>query len=479
MNNSISSHISSFNNPLVNFTKINPFEPRKTSKIVNNISSKRRYIIPNSNREFGKEINMSTNLTTNNNQEVFNCRKSFGIPIEQKIKNLKKEKQVLNNKLKNYQQIVAIRKKKKEISNSLPHKPNISSNKAHSNKSNKHQLNKMKSKMQSQKNIFNANKTMNIIEDVIMIDENTNPNILKKNENENKNIINTTTNNINYDEDIEMKIENMNLNNETENFPEIPKNTNPQNVDEYFDDICEELSKYEEKYLVNPEYMSKQSDINNRMRAILIDWLIDVHLKYKLVPQTMYIAVNLIDKYLEKNDTHRSKLQLVGVTAMFIACKYEEIYPPELKEFVYITDGAYVKSDVLKMEKKMLESLNYDITFPTQWNLFETFKRKLDLDEKTFKLAWFLMELCLINAKILKFKISQIAASAILIACKTMKVYKDNWFYEKLGIKEKDLDECCMEIYDFHNYNSTHKLQAIRRKFSSIKYDEVAKIKLN
>ena len=475
MNNSISCHRSSFNNSFVNFTKINPFEPRKTSKIANNISSKRRYFIPNSNREFGKVINITSNLTTNNNQEVFNPRKSFGIPIEQKIKNLKKEKHELNNKLKNYQQIVAIKKMKKEISNSLPHKPNSSSIKIRSNKNNKHQLNKMKSKIQSQNNIFNHNKTMNIIEDVTMIDENFNPNILKKKEN--KNIAKTTAN-FNYDEDIEMKIENMNLNN-SEKIMEIPKNTNPQNVDEYFDDICEELSKYEEKYKVNAQYMSKQSDINNRMRAILIDWLIDVHLKYKLVPQTMYIAVNLIDRYLEKNDTNRAHLQLVGVTAMFIACKYEEIYPPELKDFVYITDGAYIKSDVLKMENKMLSSLNFDITFPTQWNLFEIFKRKLELDEKTFKLAWFLMELCLINSKILKFKMSQIAASAILIACKTMKVYKENWFYDNLGINEKDLEECCKEIYDFYNYNSTHNLQAIRRKFSSPKFDEVAKIKLN
>ena len=68
----------------------------------------------------------------------------------------------------------------------------------------------------------------------------------------------------------------------------------------------------------------------------------------------MYIAVNLIDRYLEKNETNRAKLQLVGVTAMFIACKYEEICPPDLKDFVYITDGAYVKQDVLDMEYKML-----------------------------------------------------------------------------------------------------------------------------
>ena len=466
MNNSMCSNRSSFTNTFSNFTKINPFNPRKTTRETY-IDSKKKYFIPNSNREFGKEINISSNLTTINNPEEFNGRKTIGIPIEQKIKNLKKEKEVLNNKLKNYQQIVAIRKKKKELSSSF----------CHSNQSSREQIKKdikTKNKNQSQKNIFNPRKAINISEDVVMIDENTNPNILM---NKTQTNINIPKNN-NIDEDVEMKIENENKTNSPVSLFEIPINTNPQNVDEYFDDICEELSKYEENYLVNPEYMSNQNDINFRMRAILIDWLIDVHLKYKLVPQTIYIAVNLIDRYLEKNQTKRSKLQLVGVSAMFIACKYEEIYPPDLKDFVYITDGAYVKSDVLKMENKMLASLGFDVTFPTQWTLFETYKRKLNLDEKTFKLAWFLMELCLINSKALKFKMSQIAASAILIALKTMNMYKNNMLLEKIGIDEKQLEECCKEMYDFNKYNSTHNLQAIRKKFSSSKFDEVAKIKL-
>ena len=459
--------------------QINPFNPRKTAKVTNNISAKRKFLIPNSNREFGKEINVSSNLATCNNQDTFNGRRTFGIPIEQKIKNLKKEKEELNNKLRNYGQI-AISKKKKDISNSLSRKPDNSNNKFYSNRSlrriTKKEINKIKNKNQSQKNIFNPNKTMNIMEDVVMNDENANPNIIANKTQIDLNVNNSDNIIIDNDDDVEMKIENDD--NNKENICQIPKNYNPQNVDEYFDDICQELSKYEEKYLVDPQYMSNQTDINYRMRAILIDWLIDVHLKYKLVPQTMYIAVNLIDRYLEKNETNRAKLQLVGVTAMFIACKYEEIYPPELKDFVYITDGAYVKSDVLKMENKMLSSLNFDVTFPTQWTLLETYRRKLDLDEKTFKLAWFLMELCLINYKSLKFKMSHIAASAILIAAKTMKIYKNDQFYKNIGIQEKDLEECCKELYDFYQYNSTHNLQAIRKKFSSSKYDEVAKIKL-
>jgi cyclin B len=320
-----------------------------------------------------------------------------------------------------------------------------------------------------------------------MKDENFNPNItgrIKPKINSTKRAIsNTNINRINQinstinlieDNDIEMKIENISHH---EIKPKSEKKIDVQNADEYFDDICQELFSHEDNCLVDPKYMSNQSDINHRMRAILIDWLIDVHLKYKLVPQTMYIAVNLIDRYLEKNETNRAKLQLVGVTAMFIACKYEEIYPPDLKDFVYITDGAYVKQDVLDMEYKMLKSLEFNITFPTQWSIFEIYKKKLDLDDKTFKLAWFLMELCLIDYKILKFKMSYIAASAILIAIKTLGIYRSD-FSSVIGIEENQLEECCKEIYNYYVYNSTHNLQAIRKKFAMTRYNEVSKIKL-
>ena len=123
--------------------------------------------------------------------------------------------------------------------------------------------------------------------------------------------------------------------------------------------------------------MLYQNDINEKMRSILLDWLIEVHLKFKLVPETMYLTVHLIDKYLEKKQVKRNKLQLVGVTAMLIACKYEEMYPPEVKDFIYITDKAYNKEEVLNMEIEMLKTLNYDITFPTQYKFLEFYKKKI------------------------------------------------------------------------------------------------------
>jgi len=86
------------------------------------------------------------------------------------------------------------------------------------------------------------------------------------------------------------------------------------------------------------------------MRGILIDWLVNVHLKFKLLPDTLYIAVNLIDRFIERKHVLREELQLVGSSAMFIASKYEEIYPPELNDFVFICDNLYTKEQILDME---------------------------------------------------------------------------------------------------------------------------------
>ena len=92
-----------------------------------------------------------------------------------------------------------------------------------------------------------------------------------------------------------------------------------------------------------------------------ISWLVEVHLKFKLVPESLYLTVNLIDRFLEKEQVNRQKLQLIGVTAMLIACKYEEIYPPIVKDFVYITDNAYSKEEILETERLMLQTLDFDI----------------------------------------------------------------------------------------------------------------------
>ena len=117
----------------------------------------------------------------------------------------------------------------------------------------------------------------------------------------------------------------------------------------YVQDMYHHFRSKEASTSVRPVFMENQPHINERMRSILVDWLVEVHLKFKLVPETLYLTINLIDRYLERCEVSRPKLQLVGVTSLLIASKYEEIYPPELRDLVYICDRAYTRSEVSKL----------------------------------------------------------------------------------------------------------------------------------
>ena len=96
--------------------------------------------------------------------------------------------------------------------------------------------------------------------------------------------------------------------------------------------------------------MRRQRDINENVRAILVDWIISVHAKFKLLPETLYLTVNLIDRYLSVFNVAKKDVQLIGITSLLIATKYEEIYPPTVKDFVYLTDNTYSRELMLEME---------------------------------------------------------------------------------------------------------------------------------
>ena len=91
---------------------------------------------------------------------------------------------------------------------------------------------------------------------------------------------------------------------------------------------------------------SVQSDINPMMRSILLDWLVEVGQEYRLTSDTLFLSAAYIDRFLSLVDVKRNRLQLVGVTAMLVASKYEEIYAPQVEEFCYITDNTYTREQV-------------------------------------------------------------------------------------------------------------------------------------
>ena len=177
----------------------------------------------------------------------------------------------------------------------------------------------------------------------------------------------------------------------------------PQQVSEYAEECYQQMAGTEKAFTAVYGFMqTRQTDINEKMRAILVDWLIEVHFKFKLLPETLFLSVNLIDRYLEKCDVLRTKLQLVGVSAMLIACKYEEIYAPEVRDFVYITDKAYTKEEILEMENLMLSALDFNITAPSSLRFQERYAKIAKVNTKQFSLARYLIELPLIEYRMLK-----------------------------------------------------------------------------
>ena len=111
------------------------------------------------------------------------------------------------------------------------------------------------------------------------------------------------------------------------------------------------------------------------MRSVLIDWLIQVHLKFHLLQETLYLCVQIIDAYLEAQDVPKMQLQLVGVTALFLAAKYEEMYVPAIEDFVYMTDNTYTKSEIRQMEISILRTLNFMFGKPLPLHFLRRFSK--------------------------------------------------------------------------------------------------------
>ena len=107
----------------------------------------------------------------------------------------------------------------------------------------------------------------------------------------------------------------------------------------------------ERKWSADPNYMSQQKKIDETIRSTLVDWLIQIHYNFKLLTETLFLTANIIDRYMSKHQIAKREVQLVGIASLLIVAKYEEIYPPLLKDFVYITDNVYTPDEILEMEK--------------------------------------------------------------------------------------------------------------------------------
>ncbi|KAF9236594.1 cyclin-like protein, partial [Melanogaster broomeanus] len=133
-------------------------------------------------------------------------------------------------------------------------------------------------------------------------------------------------------------------------------------VSEYSDEIFNYMAELEEDIMPNPDYMTGQNEVMWAMRQTLVDWLLQVHLRWHMLPEALWIAINIIDHFLTRRVVSLVKLQLVGVTAMFIAAKYEEILAPSVDEFIFMTENGYTKEEILKGECIVLQTPDFKVS---------------------------------------------------------------------------------------------------------------------
>lgn len=258
--------------------------------------------------------------------------------------------------------------------------------------------------------------------------------------------------------------------------------SNPQTAHEYAAEIYTHFHKIEARYLPPSTYMNKQPEISPWMRGVLVDWLVEVHLKFKLMPETLYLTVNVVDRYLALKPVKRKELQLVGVAAMFLASKYEEIWSPEVRDFVYICDKAYTRQQIVEMERNVCIALGFMLTLPTSYHFVARYMKASGyIDQQFGFLCGFLLELALPDYDMLHYTYSQVAAAAVTLALKIADRKEQVWLttcQDHSGHSVEHLKPVIAKLQHLvvQAAQPDADMRAVYKKYSSSKYGEVTRL---
>ncbi|CAK7275041.1 G2/mitotic-specific cyclin [Sporothrix epigloea] len=243
----------------------------------------------------------------------------------------------------------------------------------------------------------------------------------------------------------------------------------PQMVAEYAADIFEYLRDLESSSLPNPRYMNHQDEIDWKTRGVLIDWLVEVHTRFHLLPETLFLAVNIVDRFLSAKVVQLDRLQLVGVTAMFIAAKYEEVLSPSVGSFRHVADNGFTEAEILSAERFILGTLDYDLSYPNPMNFLRRVSKADNYDIQTRTVAKYLTEISLLDHRFMSYRPSHVAAAAMFLS--RLILDRGEWdatlsFYA--GYTEDDIEPVAILMVDYLARPSTH--EAFFKKYASKKY---------
>ena len=244
--------------------------------------------------------------------------------------------------------------------------------------------------------------------------------------------------------------------------------------------ILKHLKTRETKCLVQDDYFKrKQKQVDAKMREVLVDWLIEVHNRYKMRDETIFLAVRLVDKYLDLKPVQYHRFQLLGTACLMIAAKYEEIYPPKVKDFVYICANAYTRGEVLDMEAEVLTLMDFDLVFPTSVQFFGFFQKIYAFSAINKNLIHYILYGALVQHGFVRTPPRLLAYSSILMAYKAFKDTEGAAAFKsafKSDFGDSQVNYCIFQIYNMLLALKQTELSALRSRFSAERYGNIAQI---
>jgi len=249
----------------------------------------------------------------------------------------------------------------------------------------------------------------------------------------------------------------------------------PQQHSEYVMETFKYYKDREDVFRVK-DYMTAQMEITELMRAILVDWLVEVQESFELNHETLYTAVKMTDIYLAKKQVRKEDLQLVGATASLIACKVDERIPPMVDDFLYVCDDAYTRDQLMKMERKMLSVVGFDVGYSLSYRFLRRYGRVCKVTMPVLTLARYILEFSLMEYSInVDTSDSEVAAACLVLALKMkgIKGYGPTLAYYS-GYELKELDTMVQKLLAMLQKPARENLKTVRSKYSHRVFHEVA-----
>lgn len=219
----------------------------------------------------------------------------------------------------------------------------------------------------------------------------------------------------------------------------------PLMVSEYVNEIFPYLHELEQKTLPDPNYLFEQTQLKPKMRSILVDWLVEMHQKFRLLPETLFLAINIMDRFMSVEVVQIDKLQLLATGSLFIAAKYEEVFSPSVKNYAYFTDESYTEDQILQAEKYILTILNFDLNYPNPMNFLRRISKADDYDVQLRTLGKYLLEISIIDYRFIGMLPSLCSAAAMYISRLILgkdPVWNGNLIHYSGGYRVSDMREC-------------------------------------